>query len=64
VEPFWSAFLKELVKRGLGGVKLVISDAHEGLRDAIARVLGATWQRCRGPFSKLATLAGRLDEQF
>jgi len=36
-----------LVKRGLGGVKLVISDAHEGLRNALTRVLGATWQRCR-----------------
>src|SRR5690242_490506 len=46
-EPFWSAFLKSLVKRGLNGVKLVISDAHEGLRLAITRVLGATWQRCR-----------------
>src|ERR1700693_4343217 len=46
-EPFWSAFLKGLVKRGLKGVKLVISDAHEGLRLAITRVLGATWQRCR-----------------
>ena len=33
--------------RGLGGVKLVISDAHEGLRNAITRVLGANWQRCR-----------------
>jgi putative transposase len=46
-EPFWSAFLKGLVKRGLKGVRLVISDAHEGLRLAITRVLGATWQRCR-----------------
>src|SRR3982750_3940759 len=45
-EPFWSGFLKGLVKRGLKGVKLVISDAHEGLRLAITRVLGATWQRC------------------
>jgi putative transposase len=43
----WSAFLKGLVKRGLKGVKLVISDAHDGLRHAITRVLGATWQRCR-----------------
>src|SRR5437868_12068288 len=43
-EPFWSAFLKSLVKRGLKGVKLVISDAHDGLRLAITRVLGATWQ--------------------
>src|ERR1051326_1805261 len=45
-EPFWSALLKGLVKRGLKGIKLVISDAHEGLRLAITRVLGATWQRC------------------
>jgi putative transposase len=46
-EPFWSTFLKGLLRRGLAGVKLVISDAHEGLKAAIARVLGATWQRCR-----------------
>src|SRR6188768_3588704 len=46
-EPFWSSFLKGLVKRGLRGVKLVISDAQDGLRLAITRVLGATWQRCR-----------------
>jgi len=46
-ETFWSAFLKSLVRRGLKGVKLVVSDAHEGLKAATARVLGATWQRCR-----------------
>src|SRR5436853_2871894 len=46
-ETFWSAFLRSLVKRGLKGVKLVVSDAHEGLKAAIRRVLGATWQRCR-----------------
>src|SRR6201996_5569767 len=46
-EPFWSAFLKGLVKRGLKGVKLVISDADDGLRLAITRVLAATWRRCR-----------------
>jgi hypothetical protein len=46
-ETFRAAFLKSLVKRGLKGVKLVVSDAHEGLKAAIARVLGATWQRCR-----------------
>jgi transposase-like protein len=45
-EPFRSNFLKSLAKRGLKSVKLVISDAHEGLRLAITRVLGATWQRC------------------
>lgn len=46
-EPFWTSFLRDLVRRGLTGVKLVISDAHEGLKAAITRVLGATWQRCR-----------------
>src|SRR6266576_716385 len=46
-ETFWSGFLRSLGKRGLKGVKLVISDAHDGLRHAITRVLGATWQRCR-----------------
>src|SRR6476469_3848436 len=46
-EPFWSGFLKGLLKRGLRGIKLVITDAHDGLRHAITRVLGATWQRCR-----------------
>jgi transposase-like protein len=46
-EPFWTSFLRDLVRRGLTGVKLVVSDAHEGLKSAITRVLGATWQRCR-----------------
>lgn len=46
-ETFWSTFLKGLLKRGLRGVKLVISDAHEGLKHAIGKVLHATWQRCR-----------------
>jgi putative transposase len=46
-ETFWAAFLKSLVRRGLKGVKLVVSDAHEGLKAAVARVLGAAWQRCR-----------------
>jgi putative transposase len=46
-ETFWSGFLKSLVRRGLRGVKLVISDAHEGLKAAIAKMMGATWQRCR-----------------
>lgn len=45
---FWMEFLRSLVKRGLKGVKLVISDAHEGLKAAIAKTLsGSTWQRCR-----------------
>jgi len=50
---FWVAFLRSLIKRGLKGVRLVISDAHEGLRQAIAKVLaGVTWQRCRVHFMR------------
>jgi len=48
---FWTAFLRSLRARGLAGVRLVISDAHEGLRHAIDKVmLGAAWQRCRVHF--------------
>jgi transposase-like protein len=46
-ETFWVEFLRKLARRGLRKVKLVISDAHEGLKGAITRVFGATWQRCR-----------------
>lgn len=46
-ETFWTDFLRSLARRGLRGVKLVISDAHVGLKAAAARVLGATAQRCR-----------------
>src|SRR6188768_294874 len=46
-ETFWSSFLKDLIRRGLKGIKLVISDAHEGLKAAIRRVFGSAWQRCR-----------------
>ncbi len=46
-ETFWTEFLRSLARRGLRGVKLVISDAHSGLKAAIAKVLHATWQRCR-----------------
>ena len=46
-ETFWSTFLKALLRRGLHGVKLVISDAHEGLKSAIRRTFSASWQRCR-----------------
>ena len=56
---FWTAFLRGLVKRGLSGVRLVISDAHEGLKQAISTVLtGAAWQRCRVHFMRnlLATV--------
>lgn len=53
-ETFWSDFLRKLKRRGLAGVQLVISDAHEGLKAAIARVFGATWQRCRVHFMRNA----------
>lgn len=50
---FWTSFLRSLIRRGLKGVRLVISDAHEGLRQAIAKVLaGTTWQRCRVHFMR------------
>ena len=53
-ETFWDEFLRKLARRGLRGVKLVISDAHEGLKAAIAKVLGASWQRCRVHFMRNA----------
>jgi putative transposase len=46
-ETFWTEFLRKLARRGLRGVKLVVSDAHEGLKAAVAKVLHASWQRCR-----------------
>ena len=49
-ETFWVEFLRKLRRRGLNGVKLVVSDAHEGLKAAITKVLSATWQRCRVHF--------------
>src|SRR6202011_2952616 len=51
-EPFWTEFLRALARRGLRGVKLVISDAHEGLKAAVAKVLHASWQRCRVHFMR------------
>jgi putative transposase len=52
---FWLAFLRGLVARGLSGVQLVVSDAHEGLKGAIGAVLhGASWQRCRVHFVRNA----------
>ena len=51
-ETFWTAFLRKLARRGLRGVKLVVSDAHEGLKAAVAKVLNATWQRCRVHFMR------------
>jgi transposase-like protein len=52
-EGFWTAFLRSLKVRGLGGVKLVMSDAHSGLKKAIGTVFqGAAWQRCRVHFMR------------
>ena len=52
---FWRAFLRQLVSRGLSGVRLVTSDSHLGLKQAVAEVLvGATWQRCRVHFMRNA----------
>jgi len=51
-ETFWTAFLRKLARRGLRGVKLVISDAHEGIKAAVAKVLSTSWQRCRVHFMR------------
>ncbi len=46
-EPFWTEFLRSLARRGLRGVKLVISDAHEGIKASVCKIMNCTWQRCR-----------------
>jgi transposase-like protein len=53
-ETFWTAFLRQLARRGLRGVKLVVSDAHEGIKPTVAKVLDASWQRCRVHFMRNA----------
>ena len=53
-EPFWTQFLRSLTARGLRGVKLVISDAHEGIKAAVKKVFHASWQRCRVHFMRNA----------
>ena len=64
-EPFWMEFLRSLARRGLRGVKLVISDAHEGLKAAITKVLSATWQRCRVHFMRNAlAYAGKTQRRI
>ena len=64
-EPFWVEFLRSLARRGLRGAKLVISDAHEGLKAAIVKVLGATWQRCRVHFMRNAlAYAGKTQRRL
>ena len=51
-ETFWTDFLRGLARRGLRGVKLVISDAHEGIKAAVSKIMNATWQRCRVHFMR------------
>ncbi|KAA9382471.1 IS256 family transposase [Neorhizobium galegae] len=53
-EPIWTEFLRKLTRRGLRGVKLVVSDAHESIKTAVSKVLNATWQRCRVHFMRNA----------
>jgi putative transposase len=62
-EAFWRAFLRSLVERGLSGVQLVVSDAHAGLKKAIAQVLGCPWQRCSVHFLREALGHARRDQQ-
>ncbi len=62
-EAFWKSFLRSLCRRGLEGVKLVISDAHEGLKKAIGAVFAeASWQRCRVHFTRNAL--GQVTKQY
>jgi transposase-like protein len=62
-EAFWRSFLRSLVERGLAGVQLVVSDAHAGLKKAIAQVLGCPWQRCSVHFLREALGHVRKDQQ-
>ena len=65
VEPFWTEFLRSLTRRRLSGVKLVISDSHEGIKGAIPKVLKASWQRCRVHFLRNALAhAGKGQRQM
>jgi transposase-like protein len=58
---FWSDFRRSLTRRGLRGVQMVISDAHEGLKAAARKVMGAGWQRCREHFpEQLQPLVERI----
>jgi len=66
-ETFWTEFLRKPRRRGLRGVKLVISDAHEGIKAAVAKVANASWQRCRvhfmlvGPGSERRSASQRFE---
>jgi len=64
-EPIWTEFLRKLTRRGLRGVKLVVSDAHEGIKAAVTKVLSATWQRCRVHFMRnVLAHAGKSGRRF
>ena len=64
-EPFWTDFLRSLSRRGLRGVKLVISDSHIGLKAAITKVFKSSWQRCRVHFVRNAlAYAGKGQRQM
>ncbi|MGY4183079.1 hypothetical protein ACVIHH_008370 [Bradyrhizobium sp. USDA 4518] len=63
-ETFWTAFLRKLAHRGLRGVKLVVSDAHEGIKATVGKVLNATWQRCRvGSLKKPSWIGPRCSDR-
>jgi putative transposase len=62
-EAFWRSFLRGLVKRGLSGVQLVVSDAHAGLKAAIAQTLDCPWQRCTVHFLRETLGHVRKDQQ-
>jgi putative transposase len=62
-EAFWRGFLRALVKRGLSGVQLVVSDAHAGLKAAIAQTLDCPWQRCTVHFLRETLGHVRKDQQ-
>ena len=62
-QAFWRSFLRSLVERGLSGVQLVVSDAHAGLKKAIAQVLGCPWQRCSVHFLREALGHARREQQ-
>jgi putative transposase len=62
-EAFWRGFLRSLVKRGLSGVQLVVSDAHAGLKAAIAQTLDCPWQRCTVHFLRETLGHVRKDQQ-
>jgi len=62
-EAFWRSFLRSLVQRGLTGVQLVVSDAHAGLKAAIAQTLDCPWQRCTVHFLRETLGHARKDQQ-